>query len=364
MLKIVYTYNVVLIKEDIRMRKDKFYLDRNESQFPLAPACRGIINKKYQQYMLRYAEKSMRSFQNQLLEKLQHLTGVSTANIALSNGCEEILKVCLQYYMKKGDTVLIADKSWGHYRTLINAVDGTIAYFDIVEGRDKYKYDIAAFKKSYQKNAPKIVIVASPNNPTGNSIQFKMLCEFIKIAKKSIFILDEAYWGFEKENKSRIKKLLKLHDKLLITRSFSKYFGMPGVRLGYCIGGSYFNKFKENFNPYLGFNQISALFGLCALHDLAYYKKLAKIIESEKQKYYNHLKNSKIFKIFKTETNFIIIKYIASMDQYIKDRIQSSPFFINFPKEEQSKYLIRITITTPSINKKMLSFLLGIDRRS
>jgi len=344
--------------------KAKVYLDRNESQFPLSPACRGIIKSKYQKYLLRYTDKSIDSVQNKLLEKLQNLTGIDKTNIALGDGCEEILKICFDHFIKKGDKVLLADKSWGHYKTLIEAAGGAPVYFNLAENRDRYRYDIASFKKNYKKYSPKIVIITSPNNPTGNSIQFKLLCDFIKTAKKSIFILDQAYWGFEDENKNQLKKILTMHNKILITRSFSKYLGMPGIRLGYCIAGDYFKSVKESLNPYLGFNQLSILLGLSALNDLSYYKKIAKIISDEKQKYYDGLKNSKIFKIYKTDTNFLIIKFLPTLEKELRDSVEASTFSLSFPKEEANKYLLRITISDPAINKKVLSLLLRIDKRS
>jgi len=185
---------------------------------------------------------------------------------------------------------MTADCSWNYYETMVNECQSHVVHFPINKTENQYTYSVNAILEHYEQYHPKILILATPKNPTGNQLSVDEIQKIATHCRDAIIILDEAYWGFSGTDNNYVKTILNENDKVIFIRSFSKFFGLPGIRMGYSIGGEYFTKAKCFLKRYLGQNQLSL--DLCkeALKNIDYYIETAQNFNHEKQFFYDTFK--------------------------------------------------------------------------
>ena len=103
--------------------------------------------------------------------------------------------------------------------------------YPLYEDGNTFKYDFETLKDMIQKENPKILLLASPNNPTGNGLTPKELDELLaEVPSQTVVLIDEAYASFVSTDTSYIKKLVNKYPNLIISRTLSKFYGLPGLR--------------------------------------------------------------------------------------------------------------------------------------
>ena len=214
------------------------YLDRNENLYGPAPACFDALRSLTVNELSIYSREYLRGVKSRLSERLAEDLGIPEPQILLSEGSEDMLKQAVHCYLGPGERVLCPDQSWWYYRTVASEVAGeTVTYRLKVDGRS-YRYDIDELIALYQQHSPRVVLIASPNNPTGNSFLDTDLMRLTEAFRESIVILDEAYWGFTDQTNERIGALVSQYRNLLILRTFSKFYALAGARIGFAAAGS------------------------------------------------------------------------------------------------------------------------------
>ena len=96
----------------------------------------------------------------------------------LGFGGEDILKQTVHCYIHEGDKIMIPSYSWWYYKKIADEVGGVKIEYPIVEGEDTFYYDIEGMLKVYDETKPKLVLISSPNNPTGNRLEIDQLKDF------------------------------------------------------------------------------------------------------------------------------------------------------------------------------------------
>lgn len=174
----------------------------------------------------RYPDPNHKNSKKMLSEYLK----VKEENLFLGSGSDEIIDLLIRTFCEPSqDKVLVFEPSYGMYEisALINSVSV------IKSGlKNNFQPDLNVLEKIINSEFPKIVFFCSPNNPTGNIINKEIIYKICSL-NKCIVVIDEAYMDFDEE-----KSLLKEKDKfdnLVIIRTFSKAWGLAGIRAGYCI---------------------------------------------------------------------------------------------------------------------------------
>jgi len=333
------------------------YLDRNESQYPPSPNCLQKLKDIKIEHLTQYSRDYQRGVKSRISETLAQELNVPEQQIILSNGAEDLLKMCIHRYLKQGQNLLVPDLSWWYYKEVANEVGGITHTFEINREENKFTYDIAKIIADYNKLKPKIILLTSPNNPTGHSIDIDQLKELLNHCPDPIFILDEAYWGFYSSDSSYISELINKYPKLFVIRSFSKFYALAGLRVGYGIGSRYFEDFSQFANKYLGYNRISEELVLAALADKPYYQDLAKKYHADKEQFLSAFKNSSLIKCYKTDTNFLLIQFDKNIVASVKTNLKQAGFIIKFFNESSLENHARISLGTTEQNLKVLTIL-------
>ena len=262
----------------------------------------------------------------ELREKLANLNNVNLSDIILGNGATEIIFLFMKVINPK--KILIVSPTFGEYERAVKATEipGDIVslscsgdnknienkeieieYFELKES-DDFKLNIGNLKNELEKKYD-LLIICNPNNPTGKFLKLAQTEEILKECNKydTKLFIDEAFIEFlADEMKESIVNTEENKKNLFVTRAFTKFFAIPGLRLGY---GMYFDKeleqkISEKKEPW-SVNNIAEMAGLTVLDDTEYIGKTLKWITEEKIYMYEKLNEISGIKVYETEVNFI-----------------------------------------------------------
>jgi len=269
----------------------------------------------------------------ELREKLAYLNKVDISNIILGNGATEIIFLFMKVINPK--KILIVSPTFGEYERAVKATERVedssilgdsnkkkydeksfgkqkieIEHFELKEN-DDFKLNIHNLKNELEKKYD-LLIMCNPNNPTGKFLKLDETEEILKECNKynTKLFIDEAFIDFLKDGiKESIINTKEDKQNLFVTRAFTKFFAMPGLRLGY---GIYFDKklekrISEKKEPW-SVNNIAEMAGLTVLDDTKYIEETLKWIAEEKTYVYEKLNEINGIKPYKTEVNFITVK--------------------------------------------------------
>ena len=263
----------------------------------------------------------------ELREKLAHLNNVNMSDIVLGNGATEIIFLFMKVINPK--KILIVSPTFGEYERAVKATEISgdtvdlscsngdnknienkkieIEYFELKES-DDFKLNIENLKNELE-NKYDLLIICNPNNPTGKFLKLAQTEEILKECNKydTKLFIDEAFIEFLSDGmKESIINTEENKKNLFVTRAFTKFFAIPGLRLGY---GMYFDKeleqkISEKKEPW-SVNNIAEMAGLTVLDDTEYIGKTLKWITEEKIYMYEKLNEISGIKVYETEVNFI-----------------------------------------------------------
>lgn len=164
-----------------------------------------------------------------ILKLLANKENVSSDNILLTSGCDGALDVLSRMFIHEGIQVCIPLPSFPRYEYHAKVNQGKIIF--IPPGKFPYHIDMNKVENMYSTKSVDVTFIANPNNPTGNYIQKADISRFLK-SYKGILILDEALILTQDQS---CTSLLKKFSNLIIVKSFSKVYGLAGMRVGYII---------------------------------------------------------------------------------------------------------------------------------
>ena len=241
----------------INMRqKDLNFLDRNEFNYsPSKEVVEALKNFDINKlcFYTRIYDEGKKSILSVFLSELYD---IDETQVLLGYGGEDILKQAVHYFLTEEDgnkTMLIPKFSWWYYKSIADEVNGRTLQYPLYEDGNTFKYDFAAMKDMIQKENPKILLLASPNNPTGNGLTPEELDELLaEVPAKTKVLIDEAYASFVSTDTRYIKELVNKYPNLIISRTLSKFYGLPGLRMGFGFMSKELEKFSKYSNKYLG----------------------------------------------------------------------------------------------------------------
>jgi histidinol-phosphate aminotransferase len=330
------------------------YLDRNESQYGPSPKCYEYLKNVPLSDIAWYSRDYARGVKSALSEKIADMFGFNERNIILSYGSEDILKQIIHRYLGKGEKVLIPKEAWWYYKKVAYEVGGFNVEYPMVKGEidgvASYLYDVEKMIKIYEMERPRIVVIASPNNPTGNMMTKEELGVFLDSCRGAIVMIDEAYWGFGSTDSSYVKPYIDEFPNLIICRTFSKFFALAGCRIGFSFAGNNLEGLIGYTTRYLGYNLISEKLADIAMSDMEYYSKVTSMMQEDKDLFYREFNNMKGFTAYKSFANFMLVDMPPHIRTGLNNFLKGRNLLIKFLNEEAFKTETRITLGTREQN--------------
>ncbi|MCX6231429.1 MAG: histidinol-phosphate transaminase [Bacteroidetes bacterium] len=333
------------------------YLDRNENQYGPAPKCFDVLRNIDSVELYEYSRDFARGVKSRLSERLAKDFGIAEKNVMVGYGGEDILKQAVHCYIHKGDKIMIPAYSWWYYKKISDEKGGIKIEYPIVEGKDSFYYDIEGMIKVYREEKPKLVLISSPNNPTGNRLEIEQLMYVLEEMKDTVVILDEAYTLFYNKDNSHLKKLVEKYPNLIIIRTFSKYYGLAGIRIGFALMGDNHADFNMFSARYLGYNRLTELIGLAALDSADYYSEMREKMTADMDMFFNEFNAMPGFKAFKSYSNFILVEIPEQIKDGLKKYLTERNMIVKFMAEDGLFKHLRITIGTQEQNKLLMKMI-------
>ena len=340
------------------MDKKITYLDRNEYNYGPAPEVGEVLKNFDPDKLCFYTRIYDEGKKSILSDYLSQIYDIPEKQIVLGYGGEDILKQVVHCFLagkEKQKTLLIPKFSWWYYKSIADEVEGRSVLYPLYEEGNTFKYDFQAMKETVLREKPEMVLIASPNNPTGNSLTAEELDRVLSfIDPSTVVVIDEAYASFANKDTSYIKPLLEKFPNLLIVRTLSKFYGLPGLRLGFAFMGAALTRFLNYSTKYLGYNRLSEELGIAVLKATDYYQKVAEQMASDRQMYTEELQPLPGFKVYESNANFMLVKYPIELKEKLQSAFKAKGYLIKFMNEPDINTHMRITLGTHNQNRQVI----------
>jgi histidinol-phosphate aminotransferase len=329
--------------------KDIIKLASNENPYGTSKKVVKVL-KQVSKNAFRYPDDSMYELKNALADKFK----VNDKNIIIGAGSDQIIEFCVHGKCDNNSTILMAKTTFAMYEIYGRQVGAKI----LKTKSDTHNLD--EFSKMYKKYGASIIFLCLPNNPMGECLDTKDVYRFLDtINKNTLVVLDGAYQEFasfkDKSKKINPKDVIKKYPNTIYLGTFSKAYGLGGMRVGYGIASQdiidNLYKLRAPFN----ITTLSLASAIEALKDEKYVKK--SIIENFKQmSLYENWAKDKNFKYINSYTNFITIYLDGYSSKDISQKLLQKGIIVR----DMTGYglnAIRITIGTSKQNKTVLRVL-------
>ncbi|MBM3144157.1 MAG: histidinol-phosphate aminotransferase family protein [Chloroflexi bacterium] len=269
----------------------------NENPIPPSPKVLEAI-QKYGQMANRYPDQGLI-----VRSKIAEINGLDgPENVMLGNGSSEVFDNIFRCFLEPGQEVIQHTPCFGIYKLRCNILGGKLISAPMRYENRQLEFDADAILAAVTDKT-KIIVVANPNNPTGNFMDAK---DFVKIARTGIpFVVDEAYVEFAGLEMSQVG-LIEKYPNVLITRTLSKAYGLAGMRFGYALGDEeVIGQISAALLPW-NVGTIPMWAALAALEDAAALEERVKFNNSEVDFIEESLSDVKGLDIFHSHANYIL----------------------------------------------------------
>lgn len=316
---------------------EKIFLDANENPF--------------ENGFNRYPDPLQRKLKRTLADVKQ----VKSEQILLGNGSDEVLDLIFRTFCEPGEEeVLILPPTYGMYSVLAKLNNIIVKEVPL---NKNFEIEIDSVLEAVNQKT-KIIFICSPNNPSGNAIPLDQIEQLLD-RFKGILVVDEAYIDFS-EQKSALS-ILDQYPQLLVCQTFSKAYGLAGIRLGMCYANpliiDYFNKIKPPYNV----NSLTQSRALAQLETSESIQNQVISLISERKKLEQELKQFDfISKIYPSDANFLLVVVDDANKRY-DQFLDAGVVLRNRSRLQGCNNTLRVTVGTPEENTNFIKICKIID---
>jgi len=280
--------------------KDIVKLASNENPSGCSPkvveAVGAILSK-----MALYPDDSMIKLKNALSVKM----GVANENIIIGSGSDQVIEFLIHAKATHGSKILMNSITFAMYEIYAKHVGAEVIRTASQE------HDMDEFYELYKQEKPEIIFICTPNNPTGDALDAQKIFEFLKkIDSDTLVVIDGAYmeYAIAKDAKKEIvvKELIEQFDNVIYLGTFSKAYGLGGMRVGYGVANAKIIKELYKLRPPFNITTLSLEAASVALEDEDFVKKSVTLNLQQMKRYEEFAKEQKI-DIINSYTNFVTL---------------------------------------------------------
>ncbi len=264
--------------------------------------------------------------------------GVDANHIVASGGSNQLIDLILRLFLNPGEEVINLVPTFGIFRFSTLICGGKVVE---VPRDDSFAVDVTAVKAAISKKT-KVIFLVNPNNPTGTLTPRPELLEILDTGLP--VVVDEAYVEFCRET---VTPLIAKYENLMVLRTFSKWAGLAGLRVGYGLFppriADLLLKIKMPYNV-----NVAALVAVEeSLKDMDYLKVNVDKIIAERGRLFEELKNIKGLKTIPSQANFILCRVEKGDARELKQKLQQKGILVRYFEEPRLKDYIRISVGKP-----------------
>jgi histidinol-phosphate aminotransferase len=327
---------------------DSIKLASNEN--PLGPSPKAVeAMRKAADTIHRYPDGASFALRARLADRL----GVAENQLVFGTGADEILELIAKTVIGPGDEVVYGWPSFAMYPIVVRGMGGTPVPVPL---DDSFTYDLDAILEAVTPRT-KVVMICNPNNPTGTSVGSAAFERFLgKLPNDVVLAVDEAYFEFvRRKDFPDVVSILGTRPGTIVLRTFSKVYGLAGIRIGYGIADAGFASYLERARHPFNVNKLAEVAALAALDDDEHARKTLKLNESGIEYLTAELGRLGI-ETWPTDANFLLAKTGAE----VFEKLLQSGVIIRPMKGFGLPDHVRISIGTPSENERFIKALTAL----
>ena len=322
--------------------EDIVKLDANENPYGPSPSIYGALADEKDYHIYPDPDSTA------LRQALSQYTGIDATHIIAGQGADELIDLIVRLFVRPGDAVINCPPTFGMYRFDTELNGGKVID---VERKADFSLDTESIVEianrrgevpSSAKNT-KILFITSPNNPDGSVLSDACLRQVLQLPL--IVVLDEAYIEFA--GGSRADWVLE-HENLIVLRTFSKWAGLAGLRVGYGIFPhwiiSHLLKIKQPYNV----NVAGSAAAVASLSDVRYLQENIRKIVEERERLYSALRNFDFLEPYPSEANFILSRVVGRDAAGLKAALAERGILIRYFNTPRLQDHVRISVGKPS----------------
>ena len=307
-------------------------LDTNENLYGCSPRVQQALAAF--PYLNLYPDPE----QVELRKLLEAYTGIGSEHIVAAAGGEQLIELILLLLLERGDKVINCVPTFDAFRVKTEICGGTVVN---VPRDGNFTVDVKAVKAAID-NKTKIILLATPNNPTGTVIPRE---DILDIANTGVPVLvDEAYYEFSGET---VVPLVSQYENMMVLRTFSKWAGLAGLRIGYGIFTPEIASYLLRIKPIYGVSAAATVAVRESLADIEYLMGNVTAIIAERERLFHELKNFKFLKPFPSQANFIFCHVLERKVTELCQALRSKGILVCSFNMSLLENSIRITVGKP-----------------
>jgi histidinol-phosphate aminotransferase len=325
-------------------------LDANENPYGILPAVRKALAEMDFPHI--YPDPESRA----LRKSLSAFTGVDEEYLLAGSGADELLDLLMRVFLEPDDCILSCPPTFGMYP--FDAELNAARCIEVPRQAD-FSLDMPSIRKAVEEFKPKLLFIASPNNPDGSLIEPAVMDELLSLPL--LVVLDEAYIEFAGENLganlSRICEVPK-RENLVVLRTFSKWAGLAGLRIGYgAFPGWLMPILWKSKQPY-NVNVAASVAAQSALANVEELAATVELLKTERAKLLVELQNIPYLKPYPTQSNFILCQVAGVDAAQLKTRLaEEFGVFIRYFNKPGLRDHIRISVGRPQDTEVLVNCL-------
>ena len=325
--------------------RDMIKIDANENPYGCSPR----VNKalaRYPQFNI-YPDDG----QEKLRQSIAGYAGVDMKRVVAGNGSNQLIDLLLRLLVNPGDEVINCTPTFGIYSFSTKLCNGVLVE---IPRDDNFNIDIVKVKAAIN-NKTKLIFVTNPNNPTGNLTPQEDIIELLDTGVP--VVVDEAYYEFSRRT---IMPLIGKYENLIILRTFSKWAGLAGLRVGYGVFPEAIADFILRIKIPYNVNVAAQVAVAESLKDIDYLMVSVQKLIDERERLFAQLQKINWLKVYPTQSNFIFCRVQNVNAKDLHKQLQMKGILVRYFDQPRIQDCIRFSVGKPEHTDALIKTLRGI----
>jgi len=327
-------------------------LNSNENLFVPLDFLRSLLKEVVDEVDPRFYPRDERV---ELEEALAKHLNVDHDQIVLGSGSDQIIELIVHAFLRRGDIVLSIAPTFAIYERATRT--GGARYVP-VPLREDFSLDVERMLRSVEIERARVLFICSPNNPTANQFPREAVREIVECFN-GLVVLDETYADFARYSTI---DLTEEYENLIVLRTFSKVFGIAGLRLGYAVSSVDISSIlRERFQMPYAVSSIALRMGIKLLRNVDFIKGRIETLREERANLIRRLKEIDGVQPFSSETNFVLMNLSSvSSDEAYRRLLNRGIIVRNIGRVLNLENCIRVTVAPRPMMERFIKSLRGI----